>query len=60
MDLQGRDLWVQRPQGGRRSLLLMVQGRELDLYGGAGEPQGAPAMGGEQRVRPGEGARPPG
>jgi hypothetical protein len=53
VDGQRGDLGIQWPQGGRRGLFFVVQGRELDLDGRAGKAKGAPAMGGE-RVRRGE------
>lgn len=46
VDPQRGDLRVERPERGRRGLLLVEQRRELDLDGRAGEPQRAPAAGG--------------
>lgn len=43
VDLQRGDVRVERPEWGRRGLLLVVQRGELDLYGRAGEPESAPA-----------------
>lgn len=51
VDLQWRDLRVEWPQGGCWGLLLMVQGRELDLDGRAGEAEGASAKGGQWLVK---------
>lgn len=52
MDLQRGDLRVERPQGGRGGLLLVVQRGELDLYRRAGEAEGAPATEAQRSLGP--------